>query len=204
MFVTGHHPVQIGFGGNMTRLKKVVSGLIFLVLLGVVSSWGYVVVGTLSNFELLLLCSQGKDEVTPKSLCQSYLFNFGGRPEDIAALNEGIGVGWVIRAEDEADRTKLVSFLLEKGVNIDAIDQRSGITALHTAVIENDLPAVKLLLKNGANPSVKDRSRGKTPLEFAFELKGKSTQPDRAAIILALQNVPESASFKRGAQMRAP
>jgi len=188
----------------MTRSKKIVSGLIFLVLLGVASSWGYVVVRTLSDFESLLLCSQGKDELIPKSLCQGYLFNFGGRPEDIAALNAGVGIGWAIRAEDEADRTKLVSFLLEKGVNIDAIDQRSGITALHTAVIENDLPAVKLLLKNEANPSVKDRSRGKTPLEFALELKGKPTQPDRAAIILALQNEAESSSFKRDALKRAP
>ncbi len=82
----------------------------------------------------------------------------------------------------------MVSFLLENGVDINTIDQRSGITALHTAVLENDLPAVRLLLENGADPSVKDRSRGKTPLEFALELKDKPTQPDRAAIIRALQN----------------
>lgn len=172
----------------MTRLRKSASWLTFLLFVGLAGSWGYVVARTMTDFESLLLCSQGKDELIPKSLCQIYLFNFGRRPEAIAELNRGVGIGWVIRAEDDADRAKLVSFLLENGVDINTIDQRSGITALHTAVLENDLPAVRLLLENGADPSVKDRSRGKTPLEFALELKDKPTQPDRAAIIRALQN----------------
>lgn len=172
----------------MTRSIKYASWLIFLLFLGVAGSWSYVAIKTMADFESLLLCSQGKDELIPKSLCQSYLFNFGGRPEEIAALNNNVGIGWVIRAENDADRTRLVSFLLEKGVGINAIDQRSGVTALHTAVIENDLPAVRLLLENGADPSVKDRSSGKTPLEFALELEDKPTQPDRTVIIELLQN----------------
>lgn len=176
----------------MTRAKKIIYWLIFLVFLGVAGSWSYVVARTIADFESLLLCSQGKDELIPKSLCQAYLFNFRGKPEEIAALNRGVGIGWVIRAEHETDRLKLVIFLIDKGVDINAIDPRSGITALHTAVIENDLPAVKLLLENGADRSVKDRSRGKTPLEFALELKEKPKQPDRTAIIRALQNRPES------------
>jgi len=187
-FVLDNHPKQICFGGDMTRLWKAVSGLVLFVVLGLAVSWGYVVSRTVADFESLLLCSQGKDELIPKSLCQIYLFNFGGKPEEVAALNDGVGVGWVMRAEDAADRAKLISFLLEKGVDIDAIDQRSGITALHTAVLENDLPIVKLLLGHGANPSVKDRSRGKTPLEFALELDGKPAQPDRVAIIRVLQD----------------
>ena len=176
----------------MVRLRKTLSWLVLLVALGIVSSWGYVATRTIVDFESLLLCSQGKDELIPKSLCQSYLFNFGGKPEEIAAINSGIGVGWVIRAEDEHDRSKLVAFLLSKGIDIDAIDQRSGITALHTAVLENDLSAVKLLLRSGANKSVKDRSHGKTPLEFALDLSGKPNQPDREAIIRVLQNRPEN------------
>lgn len=188
MCVTENYPKQIGFGGDMTRSIKYASWLIFLLFLGVAGSWSYVAIKTMADFESLLLCSQGKDELIPKSLCQSYLFNFGGRPEEIAALNNNVGIGWVIRAENDADRTRLVSFLLEKGVGINAIDQRSGVTALHTAVIENDLPAVRLLLENGADPSVKDRSSGKTPLEFALELEDKPTQPDRTVIIELLQN----------------
>lgn len=178
----------------MVGLKKIAFWPMALVFLGIVSTWGYVVKRTVTDFEALLLCSEGNDELIPKSLCQGYLFNFGGKPEEIAALNQGVGVGWVMRAKDEGDRKKLVSFLLKKGVDIDAIDQRSGITALHTAVLENDLPAVELLLSKGANPSIKDRSHGKTPLEFAVDLKNKPNEPDRTAIIRLLENVPKSKS----------
>ena len=185
-------PKQTRFGGNMIRLKKTVLWLVTLIFLSIAGSWSYIVATTIADFELLLLCSQGKDELIPKSLCQSYLFNFGGKPNEIAALNQGIGIGWVIRAENEGDRRKLVSFLLNKGVDINAVDQRSGITALHTAVLENDLPAAELLLENNANPSVKDRSHGKTPLEFALELNSKPNQPDRTAIIKLLESTPKN------------
>lgn len=173
----------------MASLKKVSFSLIALVILGVASTWGYVATKTVTDFESLLLCSEGYDELVPKSLCQSYLFNFGGKPEEIAALNQGVGIGWVMRAKDDQDRRKLVSFLLQKGVDINAIDQRSGITALHAAVLENNLEAVELLLSNSANPAIKDRRRGKTPLEFALELKDRPNQPDRTAIIKLLENV---------------
>lgn len=176
----------------MTRLKNASLWLIALILLGAVSTWIHVVTKTVTDFESLLLCSEGNDDLIPKALCQSYLFNFGGNPAEIAALNQGIGVGWVMRAEDDHDRRKLVSFLLQKGVDINAIDRRSGTTALHTAVFENNFPAVELLLSNGANPSTKDRARGKTPLEFALELKNKSDQPDRTAIIKLLENSPKN------------
>lgn len=176
----------------MSHLRKALLWLLVLLALGVVGSWAYVATRTLADFELLLLCSQGRDELVPKAICQSYLFNFGGKPEEIAALNQGIGVGWIIRAEDARDRSELLSFLLAKGVDINTIDQRSGITALHTAVLENDLPAIELLLSNGASASLKDRDHGKTPLEFALDLVGKPNQPDRAAIIRVLQGRPES------------
>lgn len=176
----------------MTHLKKTAFWLIALILMGVASTWGYVATKTITDFEALLLCSEGNDELIPKLLCQSYLFNFGGNPKEIAMLNQGIGVGWVMHAEDEDDRKKLVGFLLEKGVDINAIDQRSGITALHTAVLENDLSAVELLVSHGAKPSIQDRVHGKTPLEFALELKDKPNQPDRTAIIKVLENVAKT------------
>lgn len=161
--------------------------LVSLAVLGITGSWSYVAARTFADFESLLLCSQGKDEWIPKSMCQRYLFRFGGAPEDIEALNHGTGVGWVIRAEDEDDRRKLLAFLLHSGVDINAVDRRSGITALHTAVLENDLSAVELLLSKGANPAIGDRGRGKTPLEFALELERKPKQPDRGAIVELLR-----------------
>ena len=178
----------------MTRSKKAALWLVSLVVLSVAGSWAYVVSRTFADFESLLLCSQGKDTLLPKSICQSYLFRFGAEAEDIAALNRGTGVGWVVRAEDEDDRKKLVAFLLQSGVDINAIDQRSGISALHTAVLENDLAAVELLLSNGANPAVRDRDHGRTPLAFALDLESKPNQPDRGAIIQRLRAASQSGS----------
>ena len=172
----------------MAHVKKISIWLAAILLLGAASAWAYIAIKTVTDFEALLLCSEGNDELIPKSMCQSYLFNFGANQEAIAKLNQGVGVGWVMRAEDERDRKKLVRFLLQKGVDINAIDRRSGITALHTAVLENNLSAVELLLSNGANPAIEERKRGKTPLELALELKNRPDQPDRTAIIKLLEN----------------
>ncbi|HEY9097270.1 MAG TPA: ankyrin repeat domain-containing protein [Thiobacillus sp.] len=172
----------------MTRAKKTALWLVAIAGLLVAGSWSYVIAKTLTNFETLLICSQGLDNMTPKALCQAYLFKFGGKQDEIAALNQGTGLGWVIDAKDDEDRQELVAFLLDKGVNINAIDRRSGLTILHGVVLENNLKAVELLLRNGANPRVKDRDNRKTPLEFARALAGKPNQPDRTAIISLLES----------------
>lgn len=178
----------------MSRLKK---GLIWVgmsVVTMLAVSWSYVLTTTVADFELLLLCSQGKEEWIPKSACQRYLFAFRGSPDEIARLNQGVGIRWATDAEGNEDRAKLVNFLLEKGVDINAIDRRSGISALHAAVLENNPPVVELLLRNGANPSVKDRAGGKTPLEMARELGNKPNQSDRTEIIKLLQSAEFSPS----------
>lgn len=172
---------------KMARAMKTFLWLVAIAGLLVASSWSYVTAKTLANFEALLICSQGLDSMIPKSLCQTYLFKFGGKPDEIAALNQGAGVGWVIDAEDDEDRKKLVDFLLEKGVDINAMDRRSGLTILHGVVLENNLAAVELLLRNGASPMVKDREKRRIPLEFALDLAGKPNQPDRTAIIRLLE-----------------
>lgn len=178
----------------MSRLKKgfIWVGVSAVTILGI--SWSYVLTTTVADFELLLLCSQGKEEWIPKPACQRYLFAFRGNPDEIARLNQGVGIRWATDAKGPEDRAKLVSFLLEKGVDINAIDRRSGISALHAAVLENNSTVVELLLRNGANPSVKDRAGGKTPLEMARELSNKPNQPDRTEIIKLLQSAEFSPS----------
>lgn len=185
---------RIAFGVDMSRLKKgfIWVGVSAVTILGI--SWSYVLTTTVADFELLLLCSQGKEEWIPKAACQRYLFAFRGNPDEIARLNQGVGIRWATDAERMEDKAKLVSFLLKKGVDIDAIDQHSGISALHAAVLENNSTVVELLLRNGANPSVRDRAGGKTPLEMARELSNKPNQPDRTEIIKLLQSAEFSPS----------
>ena len=176
----------------MRRSKKIFASIIALIFGGLIGVYGYFVTTTLVSFELLLMCSQGKENLIPKYACQNYLFNFGGSPSEIQAINRGIGVMWAVTAEDIHDKTQLLQYLIKKGVDINALDERSGVAALHAVVIENDLDAVELLLKNGARLDVKDKNTGKTPLDFALERRGKPDQPDRTLIINRLKNPSKS------------
>ena len=59
----------------------------------------------------------------------------------------------------------IIDLLLGGGADLNS-RTRSGMTALHVAVIENKASAVELLLESGADPSVKDY-HGHTPLDYA-------------------------------------
>ncbi len=56
--------------------------------------------------------------------------------------------------------------LVKNGANINAIDQVTGQTALHAAVMYQNYEAIQFLLASGANPRIKDKD-GKTPIEEA-------------------------------------
>lgn len=169
--------------------KKFAAAALVSIAFGI-SAWGYVAIKTLTQLKPLLVCSQGRDELVPKTLCQFYMSNYWSSPQDIAELNQNTGVVWALNAKSESDRKKILAVMLRKGVNINAIDSPSGITALHAAVLENNLEAVKLLIENGANTNATDEKHQKTPLDFALDLKGKPNQPERQKIIEILQAQP--------------
>jgi len=69
-----------------------------------------------------------------------------------------------------------VEFLLGQGANVNQVCKRSGSTALHRAVTSTGAPEtagkhdeakeiIKLLLKFGADPNIKNKS-GKTPIDY--------------------------------------
>lgn len=71
---------------------------------------------------------------------------------------------------------RAVQVLLKAGADINTLDRRSRSTALHRAVTNSGAPAtagksdiavsiVRLLLKNGADPAVKNKT-GKTPTDY--------------------------------------
>jgi ankyrin repeat protein len=59
--------------------------------------------------------------------------------------------------------------LLNKGVNIDAGDER-GWTALRCAVFQENTKVVKFLLKHGADPNTVESEQGSTPLHWAAQV----------------------------------
>lgn len=179
----------------MGRLKKPLVFLSLLLLLIAGAAWIHLATRVINNFESLLLCAEGSDELIPARFCQTYLFNYSAKPEDIVRLNEeGIGLAWVLHGEDLKHRDKLVAFLIERGVDIDARDRRTGITVLHAAVLENNFPVVALLVEHGADVHALDRDNGKSPLMFALERQGLPGQPDRGAIIELLSRATPARS----------
>jgi ankyrin repeat protein len=156
--------------------------------------WAYYVSINLKHIYNLIECSQGKYQIplVPQHLCRAYLFRFRGSHDDAATINhDGSLVGLLSPASKE-DQSRLLEFLLEKGVDINGLDERAGISPLHSAVLDNALEVVELLLHHGANPLIRDKRRNLTPLEFALQLKDKPGQPDRTAIIKRLEHAIKS------------
>ncbi|MCA1573695.1 MAG: ankyrin repeat domain-containing protein [Acidobacteria bacterium] len=68
----------------------------------------------------------------------------------------------------EFGRTRVVDFLLQRGMKVDAKLKHDEETGLHWAAYEGHVDTVKLLLERGAPIDVKDESYGGTPLGWAL------------------------------------
>ena len=62
-------------------------------------------------------------------------------------------------------KTKLISFLINSGARVDAVDN-TGATPLHWAALMGQSESTRLLLEAGASPNVQDED-GETPLQSA-------------------------------------
>ncbi len=67
---------------------------------------------------------------------------------------------------------KMMTLFIEHGADLDARD-RGGVTALHMAVRDRDIDAVRALLEHGAAVDIEDRGRKSTPLRRAVANTGK-------------------------------
>jgi hypothetical protein len=142
------------------------------------------------DIHALLICADQGGLKVPfsRSLCRQYLFSFRGTAQDIAALHEGVGVSFVLQGRSPpADRERILSFLVDKGLDPNHIDMHR-LTPLHAAVVANSVQEVELLLRHGARPDVKDERYGLTPLELALTLeRDERRQVGREAVIAALR-----------------
>lgn len=84
---------------------------------------------------------------------------------------------------------EMVNYFLEKNINVNATNRRSGFTPLMAAICYGRLEIVKLLLAKGANQKAQD-SKGFTAVDFARKMNKKS--------ILALLEVDEDSPVNRG------
>ena len=106
-----------------------------------------------------------KDEVV------TFLIEAGADVQAQAAASFGIRPIHVA-ARHPTGNVVVMSLLIEAGVEVNAGDS-NGVTALHMSVRDRNLPAVELLLANGAGPNAEDRGRGSTPLRRAVANTGR-------------------------------
>jgi len=124
-----------------------------------------------------LLVDRGADpHLTQKSGTTALMLAASGRP---AGEDEESG------APDQSGAAHAIDFCLDAGLDIHAVSA-SGETALHRAVTNGAVPAVRRLLERGANPHATN-ARGESPLVAA---KGVRSTDARSAILALLQAAP--------------
>ncbi|MGD8569280.1 MAG: hypothetical protein PVJ39_14430 [Gammaproteobacteria bacterium] len=161
-------------------MKKLLIGLLVVIIVAGATS-----VYSLSqdNIENLIVCSVN-DEASyiPSNVCQYYLVNFRGNRDDIAFLNKGAGLGFLISIENNAKRKRLLDFFIAKGMDVNSKSRIDGLTPLQAAILLNDHNLVAYLLKKGADPSIPDRDNGMTAREFLKLLTEKKPDVDRSLV----------------------
>lgn len=165
---------------GVSDMRKAVITTLLLVPVMIAVSLVYLL--TSQDIESLLVCSTSQStRPWAKTVCQYYLFHYRGTKKDIAELEKGAGLSFVLD-----DDREYANFLIQKGIDINKVSPTTGATPLLTAVVENDPTLVKYLLEKGADINVKGYDKllphAMTPLELVEYLASKNPQVDRSEI----------------------
>lgn len=97
----------------------------------------------------------------------------------------------LLRGSCHRSSTELPSLLLRHtGVNVDSADANEGNTALHNACKASNMDLVRLLLKYGADPNVRNK-KGRTPLH-------ECTLDEAVVLLMKKPNIDVNAKDSRG------
>jgi uncharacterized protein len=108
-----------------------------------------------------------------------------------AGLKSGDSLdGFLIAAASAHDpdpraQSAVMRFLIGQGANVNETD-KNGVTPLHRAVRFRSLAAVRILLKNGADPNAVDRKTRSTPLHRAATNTGAPATAGKAKQVEAI------------------
>ena len=170
-------------------MKKVIITISLVIPVLLVASLLYLL--TSQDIESLLVCSTSQETHSwARKTCQYYLFHYRGTKKDIAELEKGTGLSFVLD-----DNLKYADFLIRKGININKVSPVTGVTPLFAAVVENNPKLVKYLLDNGAEITVKGDDKllphAMTPLELVNYLIQKNPNINRSAVKSLLETTAQ-------------
>lgn len=170
-------------------MKKFIAGFLVLLLVVVIGVAGVFTYNFANTSPVTLIVYMSSDD-SPAALkwgAEKALYGFHPTEEEVRQLNAEAGARYAALYPDESQARKLLEHFLDNGVDVNAIDTAtgSGVSALHSAVLDRNPFAVELLLEHGADPGI-EGDQGRTPLDFARLLQEKESGSDIAQIISIL------------------
>jgi hypothetical protein len=181
------------------KLKRVVAwsaGAIVVVAAGL---YGELVRET-TNFPptLLLACADVEWPMAAWT-CKQVLLHRDFSPAEVTELNQESAAAFPVSSKDPAFAEEMLSLFIARGVDVNAVDEKSkgGWTALHMMASSGNVDGVKLLLKHGARPDIKNRT-GVTPLDYARQWQQKfPAEPNHAEVVRLLEEAEKQQSAQK-------
>jgi hypothetical protein len=143
--------------------------------------FGWVALKSLTTEHLSICASSPGAYRIPSGICRFYFEHFTGA-KDARELEQGVGLAFSFGVEDKIAREAILDRLLEIGVNVNGISQIDGLTPINAAILLNDRDLVRKLLAHGANPEIRDKSRGMDAHQFLQLLQAQNPNIDRTGI----------------------
>lgn len=98
-------------------------------------------------------------------LAQWALFTFHGRKTEIEKLQKTRGLNFIVSYPSQRSRA-ILSWLLDKGADINTISPNDGLPPLHAAIVQGKSELVTLLVQRGADLTIKEVKKGMTAREL--------------------------------------
>lgn len=177
---------------NVNRFLSGVA-VILLVFLG----YSVYLRAAVADIESLLMCANEEISLpfVPSALCEFYFARIHDNDDDISVLNDSVGVGWALLPEKDYYNLSLLRAMVDKGVDVNAIDRQSGLAALHAMILERDPTGVRILLEYGARkdlpssvPVIFGDQELRTPIEMAAFLYERDRSEVMAEIVGLLES----------------
>jgi ankyrin repeat protein len=169
------------------RPKRAIAWGAGVVVVTVTGLYGELVRET-SNFSppLLLACADVEMEL-PAWTCKQVLMHRSFPAKEVSELNRMAAAAYPVSAKDTELAEEVLSLFIVRGVDINAIDEgsKAGWSALHSMAVEGNPERIKMLLRHGARPDLRNRA-GMTPLDYARQEQGKFPKETKYAEVVRL------------------
>jgi ankyrin repeat protein len=155
------------------------------------------VVSSLKANDSLGLMSCVESERAPVAwVCRQGLYGLHPSQEEVRLLTSQAATVHAASMKNEEEARRLVRHFVRAGVDINAPSEQSAMkwTALHSAAMDPNARAVRLLLELGARPDVRD-AKNRTPADLArlMSEKYKGEEARYAEVVRLLEGVQTSA-----------